>query len=398
MTKFKIVTIVLVVFSLITLLVLGDKVAETNEAGQFQVKRAFITGEISVKDDAGLYGQWFGRIFTYNNVATVGFGREKGEGTADIDAIPVIFNDGSMATNSGLVRIKLPGIGMRKPLLNEYSRGYEHFITSGVLPVVRNAVKLSANLRSAQDAYTTLALYQQAIQDQIENGTYVTYAAVDTIINATGDTETRQVTKIRVDGNGLPLRNPNRLQELGCEVLECVIDVPEFDEAVKNSIAKRKDEAMATELSKQEALRAKQQTITAIEQGKKNVATAEYEENVEKVKAVTIAQKEFEVAELDAKKALENKKALIAKGQGEAEAARLKVSAGLTPQERAEWEYKTATGVAKEIFGGKGVNFPDILITGGDGGKGGQPIDPFTAVGLESLKKMVNSNNGTTSK
>ena len=226
MKKAKIITLVLVVFSLVILLVLGDKVVETNEAGQFQIKRAFISGDVSVKDDAGLYGQWFGKIFTYNNVATIGFGREIGEGSADIEAIPVIFNDGSKATNSGLVRIKLPSAGNRAPLLDEYSRGYSHFIESGVLPVIRNAVKLSANLRSAQDAYTTLALYQQAVQDQLENGVYVTYSAVDTITNATGDFETRQVTKIKLDKNGNPLRTPNRLPGRTCAKFSINLIVP----------------------------------------------------------------------------------------------------------------------------------------------------------------------------
>ena len=42
----------------------------------------------------------------------------------------------------------------------------------------------------------------------------------------------------------------------------------------------------------------------------------------------------------------------------------------------------------KEIFGGKGINFPNVMVIGE--GKGGKTIDPFTAVGLESLKNMVN--------
>lgn len=383
MKRAKIVTIVLVVFSAIILLALGDKVVETNEAGQFQIKRAFISGDVTVKDDAGLYGQFFGKIFTYNNVATIGFGREIGEGSADIEAIPVIFNDGSKATNSGLVRIKLPPAGMREQLLDEYSRGYEHFITSGVLPVVRNAVKLSANLRSAQDAYTTLAVYQQAILDQLENGIYITEPAIDTIVNATGDIEYKQVTKIKMK-DGVPMRQPNRLQELGCEVLECVIDVPDFDETVEASIAKRKDEAMKTELAKQSALRAKQDAITAEEQGKANVATAKYEKEVEKERAVVEAQQKYEVAALQAKEAVEKKKAIIATGEAEAEANRLKVAAGLSPQERAEWEYKTKVDVAKALAG---VNVPSFVIGGSDGKTGANPMD---AIGVNMLLDIMN--------
>lgn len=319
-----------IVFAIVAIVVItmSSKLFETNKSGHFQVKQAFITGKMSVRTTEGVYGQWLADITTYKNVATIGFGREKGEGSADIDAIPVIFSDGSMAEISGLVRIKLPasaGVALKR----EYSGGYDHFINSGILPVIRNAVKLSANLRSAQDAYTTLALFQQAVQNQLENGTYVTRADKVEITTATGDKEIRQVTVIVKDSLGNPLRKANRLMELNCDVLECVVDVPNFDEKVKEMISRRKDEAMKTELAKQSAIRAKQDALTAEAQGKANVAKAQYEEEVTKIKAVTQAQKAFEVQEFAAKEALEKKKETIALGQADAEANRLKVAAGL---------------------------------------------------------------------
>ena len=163
-----------------------------------------------------------------------------------------------------------------KNLKKEYAGGFDHFIKSGIVPIVRNAVRLSANLRSAQEAYTTLALFQQAVEDQLRNGPYVTKSDTVRISKSTGDVEEQKVTVIvRDEKTGEPLRLNNRFQELGCEVLEAVIDVPNFDKKVEDMIAKRKDEAMLTELSKQSALRAKQDAITAIEQGKADVAKAE---------------------------------------------------------------------------------------------------------------------------
>ena len=52
---------------------------------------------------------------------------------------------------------------------------------------------------------------------------------------------------------------------------------------------------------------------------------------------VTKAEQEYEVARLAALKANEEKKKIIAEGQAQAEANRLKVAAGLTPQERMEY-------------------------------------------------------------
>jgi len=384
--KSKIFAIGFAILALIFIFMLGS-IIETNKAGYFQVKQAAISGDMSVRFNAGTYWQWFGNINTYKNVATVGLGENHiGEGSADIDAVDVIFNDGSKAKISGLIRVKLPlDDDMAINLKKEYANGFEHFIRSGVVPIVNNAIKLSANLRSAQDAYTTLALFQQAVEDQLRNGIYVTKSDKITIERSTGDVEEQRVTVLVYDPvTNQPMRTPNRLQQLGCEVLECVIDVPQFDAKVEEMIAKRKDEAMKTELSKQEAIRAKQDALTAEQQGLANVAKAKYEQEVEKVKEVTIAEKNFEVAQFNAKKAEEEKKATIARGQAEAEANRLKVAAGLSPQERAEWDYKTKVGVAAELAK---VNVPSVMVGGADGRNGVSPMD---AVGVNMLLDIMN--------
>lgn len=360
-------------------------ILETNDAGFFQIKQAALTGNMSVRQNAGTYFQWFGTISEYKNVTTCGIGSHKGDGSADIEAVDVIFNDGSKAKISGLIRVKLPttqegAINLKR----EYAGGFDHFIQSGIVPIVNNAIKLSANLRSAQDAYTTLALFQQAVEDQLRNGIYVTKSDKVSKTTSTGDIEEQRVTVLVYGADGQPLRTPNRLQQLGCEVLECVIDVPQFDTKVEEMIAKRKDEAMKTELSKQEAIRAKQDALTAEQQGLANVAKAKYEKEVEKVQEVTTAQKLYEVAALAAKKEEENKKATIFIGQAQAESNRLKVAAGLSPQEAAEWKYKTSVDVAKAL---SGVNVPSIMINGGDGKSGG--ASPMDAIGINMLLDIM---------
>lgn len=385
----KVFAIVIGIVAIVFLL-LSFSILETNKAGYFQVKQAAVTGKMSVRLNAGTYFQWFGDISEYKNVATVGIGENhRGDGTADIDAVPVIFNDGSKAVISGLIRVKLPTTQEQAiHLKNEYAGGFDHFIQSGVVPIVNNAIKLAANLRSAQDAYTTLALFQQAVEDQLRNGIYETRSDKVVITRSTGDTEEQRITAIVYNADGTPKRMPNRLQQLGCEVLECVIDVPAFDQKVEEMISLRKDEAMKTELAKQSAIRAAQDAITAEEQGKANVAKAKYEKEVEKVQAVTLAQKEFEVAQFNAKKEDENRKAKIYEGQGIAEFNRLKVQAGLTPQEKMEWEYKTKVGVAAELAkANPGAFVPSIMVSGGNGSSS---VNAMDAVGLKMMLDVVN--------
>lgn len=382
-----IVSVAVVVISIV-LLTMAKNLIETNHQGFYQVKQSFITGKMSVRLTPGTYGQWLGKIDDYKAVATVGFGRHKGEGTADVEPVSVMFSDGSKATVSGIVRIELPATeaGIIK-LKNDFSGGYNHFITAGVVPIVENAIKMSANLRSAQDAYTTLALFQQAVQDQLENGMYLTKSEREVITSATGETEIKQVTVVALDENHNPIRVSNKLQEYGCKV-SCVIDVPVFDPKVEEMISLRKDEAMKTELAKQSALRATQDALTAEAQGKANVAKAKYEREVEKVKEVTDAQKQYEVAALGAKKAEEEKKIVIAEGQAQAEANRLKVAAGLSPQEAAEWKYKTTVGVAAELAKSQpGAFVPKVMVNGGGSNSA---VNAMDAVGIKMLLDITN--------
>ena len=397
LTKTKIV----IIFTVIMLIILGisaNSIWQTNDEGYFQVKQAFYTGEMSVRLQPGTYFQNFGEIFTYKQVATVGFGDQKGEGSADIPAIPVIFNDGSKANISGLVRIQLPNnVEDILSLKREFAGGYDHFIASGIVPIVQNAVKLSANLRSAQDAYTTLALFQQAIEDQLRNGTYVTKSESQKIKRLSGEDEVKQVTVIvtypdsskLMDENGTPLagrpkRIANRFTELGCKVNDCVISIPDFDPKVEEMISKRKDEAMKTELAKQSAIRSQQDALSAIEQGKANVAKAKYEKEVELVRATTKAKEKFEVAQFAAKEAIELKKKKIALAEGVKQ--ELLIADGLSARAKyqIDADVRAKIGVAEYMSKWKG---PEIVIGAGGNGKSGNGIE--TALMVEMYQKMI---------
>lgn len=85
-------------------------------------------------------------------------------------------------------------------------------------------------------------------------------------------------------------------------------------------------------------------------------------------------------ARLDAEK-------LVVHGRAEAEANRLKVQAGLTTQERAEWEYKTAAGVTEKL---SALKLPSVYMTGSQGGKEGILSD---LIGAKLAEGMIPTNN-----
>lgn len=109
-------------------------------------------------------------------------------------------------------------------------------------------------------------------------------------------------------------------------------------------------------------------------------------EEKEKAIAVTKAQQEFEVAELEAKKAKQVALKVQAEGEAKAAANRALVAAGLTPAERAEWDYKTAVGVAQALAESKVSWVPSVMFGGGSSSN-----SAMDAVGLKMLLDITKS-------
>lgn len=141
--------------------------------------------------------------------------------------------------------------------------------------------------------------------------------------------------------------------------------------------------------AKTQALEAQQKAITIEEQGKARAAEAKWAQEQEKAVAVTRAEQEREVARLAAEKAEFEKKKIIAQGQAEAEANRLKVIAGLTPQERAEWDYKTAVGIAEALANSQVSWVPSVMMSGGNASSN----SAMDAVGLNMMLDVVKKMN-----
>ena len=140
---------------------------------------------------------------------------------------------------------------------------------------------------------------------------------------------------------------------------------------------------------KTQALEFQQKAIKAEEEGKAAAAEAKWKQEREKAIAVTKAQQEFEVAELEAKKAKQVALKVQAEGEAKAAANRALVQAGLTPAERAEWDYKTAVGIAEALAKSNVRWVPEIIMTGQ-----GSSNSAMDAVGFNMMLDVVNKVNG----
>lgn len=353
--------------ALLLTIILLFKTAAWNETGETTIVQ-YPNGSRMVKIEPGFYFKWWGRTEVFKQYCTVGFGDVQGEGSANIDAVDVIFNDGSLAEISGIVRVELPNEKeAMKTLWKGYSGGYNHFVSKGIVPVVENAVRLAANLRDAQTAYTTIAILQADINDQLKNGTYMTESQTVLDTNATGEIEKRKITIKKISETGVPLRETHILQELGCRVTQCQIKVPNFDDKVKNAIAQRKQASLNTEIAKQQAIQAEQDAKTIAAKGRAVADSVKWAYEKEKSATVTRAEAQRDSARLSMEAAEYIKKAMILEGEGIAAKKRLVMQADGALAQKLE-AYKEVNQMYAKAWGTyQGSMVPSTVIGGGSG-------------------------------
>lgn len=356
---------------------------ETNNAGYYQVKQAALSGNMSVKNTAGVYLQMFGDIFTYKVSETSYFSNAEGN---DIRAVNVRFNDGGTADISGSIKYRLSSDPKTQLGLHSDFRSFQAVENDLIRQVVTASLMQSATLFKAEEIYSTRRSEFIAIaEEQIRKGIFETESQEVRAKDAEGNDFIERRVTVKRDKEGNPIiRTDSAFKKYGIDVIQFVIKELDFDETIDKLIAAKKEAEQKKVVAKANAEKSKQDAIAAEEKGKADVAKAEAEALVEKKTAVIAAEREKEVAEQNALKALEDAKAVKAKGEAEAYAAKLKVAAGLSPREQAEIDRDTAIGVAEKMAQ---VKFPHMMVIGG-GGDGQSPLNPFDAVGLESFLKI----------
>jgi len=376
----RIALMVVGAFATIMTLTMVGSLFETNDAGYVQIKQEAGSGNMSVRLDPGVYPQMFAGITTYQISDVYDFNGDA--------AINVQFNDGSNGTVGGQIKFRLPVEEQMMLRIHQDFKSYDAVKADLVRQIVTSALRQTASMFPPEEVYSTRRSdFIQLVNEQIKFGIYATTFTEQMRRDEDGSNFMYRAVSVRRNAEGKPIiAEPSTFKRYGIELIQLVINDIQFDEKTNELIAERKKADQQKVVAKANAERAKQDAITAEEQGKANVALAEAEALVEKKKAVIAAEKEKEVAAQQALQAEEQKKAIIAKGEAEAEAARLKVAAGLTPLDKANIEKETAIGVAEKL---SKIQFPQMMVLGG-GGNNTSPLNPFDAVGLKSFIDISN--------
>lgn len=384
-TKGRVTAIILGALAILCLSLIG-RVGEDVKNEQIVVNQYPFSGKMAYWTSPGWKWQNFGRTTTYYKTQQFWFGGKDLDGDPHGTPIKVIFNDASVGYIYGSLRVELPMDTDHLSKIQTAYTGMERLMNELVAPNVVKVIYASGPLMSAFESYAEKKNDMVAyITDQLTNGIYKTTVAEQITVDAlTGEEKKVKVASLIQDENaagGYKRSENSPFTAYGVKIDQVSISEITYDEKVNQQIEAQQQANMSIQTKKAEAAAAQQDAIKAEAEGKAAAAKAKWEQEKVKATEVTKAEQEREVSRLAAEKAEFDKKRIIAEGEAEAAANRAKVAAGLTPQERAEWEYKTKVGVA-EAF--SKVNLPRIVTSGGSGSS-----NAMDAIGLKMLMEAA---------
>jgi len=363
-------------------LAVGGKLFETVEKGTYQVKQAAITGTMTAKMTPGLWPQLWGDITVWPKAETFYFTADSAEGSKFDQSIEVRFNDGSLCHISGTCRIVLP-VSEREAVELATTHGYRDFADMErklILPVVRNSLRLTANLMSARESYSDKRPdFINWAWDQIQNGLYETQEDTRKVPDPlSGELVTKTFKIIRTDEAGSPIYQHNPLAGTGIRLANFEIKEFVYADKVQDQIAAQQEALMAVATASAKAKQAEQEALTVEAEGKARVMQARYEEEQKKVRSVVEAQKDKEVAETQAMKELEvaklekqaaefSREREILLGQGEAERKRLVLQADGALKQKLD-TYERVMNSWANAYSQRQV--PTLVMGGGAAGQG----------------------------
>lgn len=394
--KKKIFAVVLAIIAIVIVACIGSLVEDADKSKNY-VCQMPITGEYVVWTDGGLQWQGFGNVQEYNKTSQIEFTgvEETAKGytaCGENPAAGTTFNDRGKGYLIGSFRVVLPtdeanmmkiqrDFGSEKALIN-------NLVKPTLYKVITSCGPLMSSLESVSETRTDLIAH---ITDQLNNGVYKTVLSKVEVANEiTGEKETRTLARVIEDANspgGYKRQEVSPFSQYGITCgLVSITDI-KYDEATQSQIDAQKAANLSVITAKTQAAKAIQDAITAEEQGKAKAAKAKWEQEVVKATAVTKAQQEFEVAELEAKKAKQVALKIQAEGEAKAAANRALVSAGLTPLEKATIEKETAIGIAEALANSKVRWVPEVMMGSGSDGSA------MDAVGLNMMMDIVKKMN-----
>lgn len=310
----KIVGLVFLAVLIIVGALTSSQIFESVEKGTYHIKQAAVTGTMYAIMEPGMYMQMFGDVERWPVAETFFFTADTDEGERRDQSIEVRFNDGALAKISGTLRVDLPRSEAEAIdlVVKHGYRSYSDVEHKLVLPTVRNALRLTANLMTARESFAEKRpSFIEWARDQVENGLYQTEEKEEETLDIlTGEKIKRVVKVIKTDEDGNPIRQPSPLGVLGMRLSNFEVKVFQYERRVLAQIQKQQEATMAAITARSKVEQARKEAEQAEAEGKKAVMQAKYSEEEQKIKAVVQAERDKETTLIQADKVKQEQKLL----------------------------------------------------------------------------------------
>ncbi|MFM8741318.1 MAG: SPFH domain-containing protein [Cytophagales bacterium] len=371
----------------IILILFSGKIVENVDNSEIVIIQSAFSGKVSIYTTPGPVFQAFGTATHYKKSNQFWFSKTKDEGKSVDQSIKIRFNDGGHGSISGSVRWYMPSD--EKAILKLHTDFGSHdaveqqLVRQAVTKSVYMTGPLMSSKESSAEKRNDLLSY---IEDQSINGVYRTkqedIKVHDDLMNTD---KTVTVVKIVQDKNNLPMRQEaSSVKMYGVSLQGLALNSIDYDSEVENQIKVQQQAYMQVQTAIANSKKAEQDAITTELQGKAAAAKAKWEQEVIKAQAITQAQQEKEVAALEAQTALLAAQKVKTDADAKAYANSKLVSAGLTPQEKAQFEKDTKVGVAEAL---SKIVLPTTYMSGNGGTKDASMLESILGVKLLGTEK-----------
>jgi hypothetical protein len=374
-----------------------------NDAGHRTVVER-MSGEQIVQYTPGVYyAGFFSKTTEWPNQISVSYqdtmkhtveDYEVNDGSIEIGFVEVRFGGGvpTTARTYGIAQYVLPTDPQEMINMHNAHRTPQSLVAKRLAPYTSECLASSAQLMSAEMHYSGgRATMAQNYLDQLQKGVYLLTTVEKTVYDSL-ENETKKVYEniFQIDAAGSKLRKFSSIKEYGITVADAQITTVDYEQRVDDMLGKKIESATKASVSKQEAITAQQQAISAKAEGERNLITIEYQQKQEQTKQLVAAETQVKLAEQD------KQKQRIAAEAAELEARKIKTLADATAYEKQRimsadgaldkkleaYKYVMAEGF-KAISNYEGAWVPSI-ISGGGGMSGNNAA--FSMMEMLSIK------------
>ena len=350
LTSRKVLLLGLGLLALVFLLFSGSLIENVDNSEIVIIQSPF-TGKVSIYSTPGPVPQSFGTATHYKKSHQFWFSKSKDEGREDDQSIKIRFNDGGHGQISGSVRWYMPTDEKAILKLHTDFGSQDAIEQQLVRQVVTKSVYMTGPLMSSKESSAEKRNdLLSFIEDQCINGVYRTRQEEIKIHDELMNTDkTITVVKIMEQNNVRLRQETSALQAYNISLQGLALNAIDYADEVEEQIKVQQQAYMQVQTAIANSKKAEQDAITTELQGKAAAAKAKWEQEVIKAQAITQAQQEKEVAALNAETALLSAQKIKTEADAQAYANTKLVTAGLTPQARAQFEMDTKIGVAEAL-------------------------------------------------